>query len=399
MVLLEIVRNQIKLLFKNKAAFIAAITLPIVITALFSIGINNNEEVMLYIVDQDNSIYSKQFISMLEQEENIKVAQSNEADIRKRLDNQKISLAGIIKKGFGKDLISGNQPKFEILEAYENVNNIMLKFTLSEKLATIHKIFNDINYVGQKISLYNTSINKEEFIKNSFDSIMKEREKQSTSYVNYKTIGTDYKSLDMTSQSLLGYLVMFLCFSVIQGIRTLIEEKENRTFKRLLCTPVNIDKYIFGKGISIYIYGVVQIVTVLFAGKYLFHISWISNSFLIIGTLLSMYLFSVIGIVMIFIPFIKTQQQLSAISYLVIIITSMLGGTFFQIEVTSKIMQTISKCTLQGWAMKGLTDVIVYNGNFHTIMWIIISFAGIGIVGMLFSVILIRWQLDFQKTK
>lgn len=398
MILLEIIRSQIKLLFRNKVVFIATIALPIIITALFNMGINNVKGSELYIADLDNSVYSKQFIYMLQHEENIKAVSSSEADIRKRLDDQKISLACIIKKGFN-SLILDNKNSLEVLENYENVNNIMLKFKLSEKLSMYQKILKDTNHVAEEVSLQNPEINREDFFMNSLLRIMKERKSASPGIINYSSAGNSGggKKLDITSQSLLGYIVMFLCFSVIQGARTLIEEKENRTINRLLCTPVNINKYVLGKVISIYVYGVIQIIAILFVSKFLFHISWIQDSILSIGVFLALYLFSVIGIVMIFIPFVKNQQQLSAVSYLVIIVTSMLGGTFFQIEAASKMIQTISRLTIQGWAMKGLTDIILYNRAFTSVKEILTFFVCIGIGGILLSSLLIRGQLTYKK--
>ncbi|MFP3821485.1 ABC transporter permease, partial [Bacillus sp. SIMBA_008] len=101
---------------------------------------------------------------------------------------------------------------------------------------------------------------------------------------------------------LIGFLVMFIWFVVIQGLRTLIDEKENNTFSRLLSTPINYTKYVLSKMAATYISGIIHIIVIILAGKYLLKIS-IGHNIFAIAVMLAVYLFALTCITMIMVPF------------------------------------------------------------------------------------------------
>ncbi|WP_026038375.1 ABC transporter permease [Clostridium arbusti] len=65
--------------------------------------------------------------------------------------------------------------------------------------------------------------------------------------ISVKALNLGESTEDKTTVTLIGFLVMFLWIVVIQGLRTLIEEKENNTFNRIIGTPINYVKYLISK--------------------------------------------------------------------------------------------------------------------------------------------------------
>ena len=58
-----------------------------------------------------------------------------------------------------------------------------------------------------------------------------------------ETLEDTSKNKDMTNQTM-GYLIMFMLFSAVNLSGFILKEKENRTYFRLLSTPIDGKKFI-----------------------------------------------------------------------------------------------------------------------------------------------------------
>lgn len=183
---------------------------------------------------------------------------------------------------------------------------------------------------------------------------------------------------------------------VIQGIRTFIEEKENRTFTRFLITPTSYSKIMFGKVISIFIYGAIQMTVLVVLAKFLFNIAWFNN-IVSISIILVLYLFTLICMSMLFIPYMKTQQQLNNVSALIVTITSLMGGTFFPLDIAPELVRTIAKITPQRWAMLGLIDAGLNNSPLSSQITTIVALSSMGLVSLIISLVLMNRQLRYER--
>lgn len=184
---------------------------------------------------------------------------------------------------------------------------------------------------------------------------------------------------------------MFLWFIVIQGFRTLIEEKENNTFNRIKGTPTNYSKYLLSKIIANYIFGMIIIAIILIVGKYGLKSKIINN----VGpeiAILSIYLFSIVGLVMIFVPFVKKHQTFTIIGAAIMVLTGLLGGSFFSMDELQlpKAIEIISKFMPETWGIKSLKEVVFNNLSLGSQSQTILVLGIAGIVGLLISTIIVK---------
>ena len=272
----------------------------------------------------------------------------------------------------------------------------MLEQKVFAKVSTYSNIIKDSEFASSELSKLNVEDNKEKIFEGVSNGIISTWEEPSKRLVDFETTAKKEKTIDWTTQSSIGFLVFFLWLVVIQGIRTYIEEKENRTFVRLLSTPLSYNKLIVCKIISIFIYGAIQIAILLVLGKFLFNVTWFNN-ILGISILLAVYLFTVICMGMLFVPFVKNQRQLGTISSLIIVVTSMLGGTFFPIDIGPDIVKTIAQVTPQRWAMTSITDVALNGKSIGTQSTALIVLAAMAVVSLIISLVLINRQIRVQK--
>ncbi len=394
MQMLEMIIAQLKLLFRNRVAIVATIALPLILTYLFSFSQGTSGKEVLYTADLDNSLYSKQFIAMINQHSNVEVMKLSEADIKKKVDNQDISIGLIINKGFGDSLTYGKKPDLKIVQNHVDGDGAILQDIVSSEAANLTKIVKDSNYTAAQLRNMGAQ-NSDDISKSIFNNIIAKLKGKSNLSINDKSLTDGAKKQDNATVRLIGFLAMFLWFVVIQGCRTLIDEKENKTFNRLLGTPINYNKYLLAKVIATYIYGGVHVIAILLAGKYILKVSFINN-IPAVGAIFAAYLLALISITLIFVTFIKKQQQFTAFASVLIVVTGMLGGSFFSLEIAPKIMEIISKFTPEGWIIPALTDVI-FNGSTIIGQLIPISiFVGIGVIGLLISAVLENIKIKIQ---
>ena len=387
MQMLLMVKKQLKLLFRNRIAILVTISVPIILAYLFSFSQGISTEQKLYVSDSDNSVYSNQLIDMIKTHKDVAVINSTEAEIKKKIDAQEISMGFVIDKNFGENLLSGKALKVKILQNYENGESLILEQIISGEISTFKKVMLDSKYISDQLNSDNSALPSQLLsnIKNS-----------SNISIEDKNLSSGDKTQNPATVSLIGFLVMFIWFVVIQGFRTLLEENENNVYDRLLSTPINYNKYLISKIIATYIFGGLHIIAILLAGKYLLKISIVNNLFAVC-LVFAAYLLLLTSITAILVLFIKKQQNFTVSTAILVTVTGMLGGCFFSLELAPKYMQIISKFTPEAWAIQALKDVIFKNASVNSQIVPLTLFIGVGILGLIISSVLVNKKTKFKK--
>ncbi|MCB2305678.1 ABC transporter permease [Clostridium estertheticum] len=390
MQILIMIKNQLKLLFNNRMSIFIMIAAPILLTWLFSIS-TSSSKTNVYLADNDKSKASKQLIAMIEKHEDLSVTILAEKDIKNKIDNDDINNGAVIDAGFERSLKNGKALNdVKLIENYDNPDGQNLSITILSEENALQKITADSKNVSNVLKVNNDEISKKLINKvNSDNSISS----------SYKEINTSQKTEDKTTERLIGFLVMFIWFVVVQGFRTLIEERENNTFNRIKGMPTSYLKYLISKIIATYILGLTVVAAILLVGKYALKASIVNNIFPE-ASIFAIYLFAVVGIVMIFVPFVKKHQTFTILGSVLMVITGMLGGSFFSMdELTApKTLQIISRCMPENWGIKALKDVIFNNSPLSLEINSIVILLSIGVLGLLISTISINIKMKAEKS-
>ncbi|MNM91716.1 ABC-2 family transporter protein [compost metagenome] len=380
------VKNQLKLMFRSRIAVFATIAVPLVLTFLFSFSQGSSQE-SLYIADADHSAYSEQLIDMIQRHDQVKIVHSNEAAIRQKVDDQDIPFGLVVDPGFGSHLLSGSNLPIYFVQNVENGEGMILKEIITSEVSTLQKVIHDSKVISTGLN-----VDKSEFTTSVFKGI----NEVSNLSIEDHTLNNGEKTHDNATARLIGFLVMFIWFVVIQGLRTFINERENNTLFRLLSTPVHYKKYLLAKMTATYLFGAVHILVILVAGKYLLKIS-IADHALAVGILFAAYLFTLTSITMIVIPFMRNQKQFTSSSSIIIAVTGMLGGSFFSLEIAPKFMRIISRFTPESWAIQSLSAVIFDHQAIRSEWVPLCVFVGIGIAGFAAGLLFMSRELKALK--
>jgi ABC-2 type transport system permease protein len=168
------------------------------------------------------------------------------------------------------------------------------------------------------------------------------------------------KANPVVSMYAAGIAVMFLLFGAVGNSGTLLEEEDNQTLDRLLCSNLTMNQLLAGKWLLMTLVGVVQ-VTIMFA--------WAQLAFGVdlLGHLPGFAVMTVVtagaasSFALTLAALCRNRAQLNAVAVILILCMSALGGSMVPRYVMSETMQSFGKITFNAWALDGYIKVFWRN--------------------------------------
>jgi ABC-2 type transport system permease protein len=153
-----------------------------------------------------------------------------------------------------------------------------------------------------------------------------------------------------------GLGVMFLLFSAAGAGGALIEEVESGTLDRILSTRVTMTQLLSGKLLYLSTVAVAQLTVMFVWGELFFGLELHRHvPGFVLMTIVTALAASAFGLVLAAIC--RTRMQLVALSNMVILVMSALGGSMFPRYLLSESVQKIGLVTLNAWAIDGFMKV------------------------------------------
>ncbi|MCL6613562.1 MAG: ABC transporter permease [Firmicutes bacterium] len=154
-----------------------------------------------------------------------------------------------------------------------------------------------------------------------------------------------------------GVMVMFVGLTLITSAGSVLEERQQGTWARLLAAPVAPWEVFSGFFARSFLMGWIQAGLLILAGRYLFALPWKVQSadlFLVLGA----YILAMSGLGLLLAGFLKTLPQVQMVSTGIVMVGSMLGGVFFPVNTKSPLMTAIARISPQGWAARAINDLL-----------------------------------------
>jgi ABC-2 type transport system permease protein len=150
--------------------------------------------------------------------------------------------------------------------------------------------------------------------------------------------------------------VMFLLFTASGSAGALLDEAESGTLERVLSTRVTMTKLLAGKLVFNTLLAFVQLVVMFLWGWAVFKLDFFSHlaGFTVMGLCTA---FAVAAFGLMLASLCRTRAQLGALSTLVILIMSSVGGSMFPRYFMPQAMQKAGLLTINAWAIDGFTKV------------------------------------------
>lgn len=167
---------------------------------------------------------------------------------------------------------------------------------------------------------------------------------------------TSQSQLGGLTQSVAGTAVLMLLFSVAALGASLLEEKEEGMLKKLLSAPLPPNHILFGKIIFANIVSIIQLII-------MFVFSWLAFGLDILPHIPSLLLMIIVtayacsGFGVFLASFARSRQQVQALSTIIILTMSAIGGSMIPIFMMPEFMQKISVVSVNYWGVQGFFDI------------------------------------------
>ncbi len=163
---------------------------------------------------------------------------------------------------------------------------------------------------------------------------------------------------DAAQQNVPGYTLFGVFFiAQVLGI-SILREKQEGTFRRLLIAPVPRAALLIGKLVPYYIVNLIQVTLMFAVGVIVFGMS-LGNDLLALVLITLAASAASTGLGLLIASMGRTPEQIGGLSSLLVITLAAVGGVMVPSFVMPPFMQAISKISPHAWALAGYQDVIV----------------------------------------
>jgi len=403
---LVIAFNSLKVTFRDKGNLIWLIIMPIVWTTLLgtiSTPGGGDEKIPVGFLNSDRGTYGEVFEEILKKEESIKIvamAEDDEDKMRNLVKDSKLSVGVIIPGDFSEKLKVREQVVIKILKS-ERSSSYFLE-ELIEKIA--ERISIDAlaaNFTVEKIS-ERRMVLEEEVLEDEKERMWEEAFVKADAFFEpAPSIGIEYVVLSVEKRdenipmgveaSSPGFAVMFVMMGVCFAGVAMVQERHNKTLTRLLTTLTKKFFIISGKMLGFFLVGFMQFMILILFGQFVLKVNW-GNLPLGVLLLVVSYVLSVTGLGTLLSVVVRTSAQAGAFAVLISMVTSMLGGAWWPIEIVPKFMQTIARFTPQYWAINGFNKIITRGFGISEILPNFYVLLAISAISLLLAIRFFRFE-------
>lgn len=165
---------------------------------------------------------------------------------------------------------------------------------------------------------------------------------------------------DARVQSLFGFTLFFLIYTISFSINAVLEEKNTGVWDRVILSPVSKVAMYSGHLVYSFLVGMLQSIVVFTLFRYAFKFP-LGDHYMTMVALTAVYIFAIVALGMMLVGLVQTPQQMNVLIPIVGVSFAMLGGAYWPIEiVTNPVLIALSKIVPVTYGMEALKGVVYY---------------------------------------
>lgn len=331
--------HMFRIFLRNKKSMLINLALPIIgiLSAVLIFSNTGEPNLQVGIVDQDQTNLSKKTIAFLKDLDKIDLVQIKATEIQKKVGSGELDCVVQLQDGFAKQIESKQTGKIQLISIKGAEVTGFVKAYLDQ-------------YVNHLVALDTAA-------KGNPDTFEKLYHDYQTSSFQLEThTVTDTSNHQSMTYRTIGFLTLFMLMGAWSLTENILKEKENRTFYRLLSTPVNGKKYVISNIIVNIIMMSVQILITLVLLIVVFQIDT-GMTFTQLLFVLWMFALIAVGFSLMILSFAKSTTSGGALHQLIIIPTCLLSGCFWPAEIMPTYVQKIAEFLPQRWVLATITEL------------------------------------------
>ncbi|WP_251551174.1 ABC transporter permease [Neobacillus muris] len=357
--ILWLIQHTLRKTFRNKKNIILYLCMPLIGIFIALLAHSDDQTVTLHvgIVDQDKGEITTDTIQFLKGLENVEISMINEDMVSELISSGKLDTVITFEAGYAASIYQGNPGHLRITSIKGDTVNAYIK-------SYLHQYIDNLATIGYAAG---GNLQTFETMYNNFQQI--------DFKLTTNNLEDSSSSKYMTNQTI-GFLIFIMLMSATNLSEIILLEKEQRTYYRLLSTPINARKYILSNIIVNLIVMIMQILVTITIMRTLFHIGT-NIPFWQIFVVMLLFSFVSIGLSLVIISFSNSRALASALQNFIVTPTVMLSGCFWPIDVMPESLQKIADFLPQRWTLDTLTKLQEGNSfaSLYLNLMILVAFA------------------------
>ncbi len=202
------------------------------------------------------------------------------------------------------------------------------------------------------------------------DSWYSEAESSPVFSINQSSFkGSDTFIYDPKLQSLFGFSLFFVIYTIAYNVATILFEKREGVWDRMILSPIRKWEMYAGNLVYSFILGYIQLLLIFFVFRYITDVEFYGG-FTTVLLLLIPYVFSIVALSMLITGLVKKVQHFNAVIPIVAVSMAMIGGAYWPLEiVTSNILLALSKVVPITYGMEALKGATINGWGAEQLMF------------------------------
>jgi ABC-2 type transport system permease protein len=362
--ILSITQKDLQLILRDRAALIFMLLAPLLltfamaaITGSFSGAGGSIQDVPVVIANLDEGEMGAAIVSAFEGEDVLfeVTTTTNEAEARQVIEDDQAAAAIFIPAGFSASLSPEGQAA--PVEVYTSPNR---PISASVVRSVVRSVVNQIEVLPVSVQVATQQLILNGLIQpQEAASVAGEMATRLSGGGSGRLITIDLDEKAQAQEDDFNYMtylapgmaIFFLMYTVTQGGRSLLAERDYGTLPRMLISPTSSAEILGGKLLSIFVTGFLQVSVLVLVSSLIFNLKW--GDPLGVTLLIAAVALAATGWGILLASVVKTPFQASSLGSALMLIFGVLGGAFISIDVFSDAMRLLSKITPHAWALDG----------------------------------------------
>lgn len=327
--------------------------------AFLAYGGSGQHTLKVGMINRDSGQIAGDTVNFLKYLKNMDLIKVNESSMKEQIASGKLDCAIILEQGFSESIQNGNPDHIQIVsikgaEVTGFVKSYLYQYL--DNVIALNKAANGDQETYQKMSA---------------------RYKQADFKLQAETLQDTSKGKNMTERTI-GFLLMIMLLSAGNFAEIIMKEKENRTYFRLLSTPINARKYVLANiAVSMMVMIAQVLFTLLFVTK-IFHIE-MHVSFWQMAVILTLFALVSAGLSLMIVSFATSSGAASSLQSLISTPTCLLAGCFWPYDIMPKAVQRIAHFMPQRWVLDTISKLQQghHFGSLYLNLMILLAFAAV----------------------
>lgn len=364
---------KLRLLKRDYMIVVIMTAMALILTGIFGGSMDGNYQPNILVVSEESSPESDRFFELMQMSETFQFEWAEKADAMMRVESDEAMAALILPGNFETDLksesalnISLFQSKdaLELMELTNWVRAMVFRMQSDQRMMN----FSMENFQGEELGA-KVLAEADNHWANKLPVVVR---------TTTKTTGF-FDTYDITIHYMVGFLLFFSTFSIVFTMADLLQEKKQFTWNRQMISPIPKKKILAGNILYAWGLGFMQVLVLVGAGGFLFDIDW--KAPLAVLLVLAMYILTIAGLGMLITGFVRTIEQLSAITPVILVSFAMLGGCMWPLEIINNpLLLFAANLTPHKWALQAVERLVMFDASIETIGFPILVLAVMSLV-------------------